>query len=280
MMKSAKKLRLAAMALAAVMCIGTGSIHRTEAAQMTRKAPSISIEGVGYNGAVKLVDGITYVKVREFAEKLGAKVTWNGTTGQANVSRSGLNLTVGCSDGYFKANGYYLWFNGASFVEGGRIYVPLRAIGSAFGYDTYWNGKKYSAELTLSNNANTKPTYSQDDLYWLSRIISAEAEGEPFEGKLAVGTVVLNRVRSSEFPNTIYGVIFDRKNGIQFTPVANGTIYGNPDNESITAAKTCLEGNTLRGDILFFMNASLAESYWISSSRRYVTTIGNHDFYA
>ena len=280
MMKSAKKLRFAATALAAVMCIGAGSIRSVHAAETVMDIPNVRLEGDRYNGAVKLVDGITYVKIREFAEGLGATVNWNGETGQASVTSDGLDLTVGCSDGYFKANGYYLWFKGESFVEGERIYVPLRAIGSAFGYDTHWNGSRFTAELKQSEDTSFSQSYTADDLYWLSRIISAEAEGESFKGKLAVGTVVLNRVRSSEFPNTVYGVIFDRKNGVQFTPVANGAIYSNPDSESILAAKACLEGNTLRDDILFFMNASIAESYWISSTRRYVTSIGNHDFYA
>ncbi len=280
MMKSAKKLRFAAMALAAVTCIGAGSIRSVHGAETKREIPGVKLEGNSYNGSVKLVDGVTYVKIREFAEGLGAKVSWNSETGQASVTSKGLDLTVGCSDGYFKANGYYLWFKGESFVEGERIYVPLRAIGSAFGFDTHWNSNRFTAELSQSGNSSFKPSYTADDLYWLSRIISAEAEGESFEGKLAVGTVVLNRVRNSEFPNSIYGVIFDRKNGIQFTPVANGEIYKQPDSDSVAAAKACLEGNTLRDDILFFMNASLAESYWISSTRRYVTTIGNHDFYA
>lgn len=279
-MKSANTLRCAAATLAAVMCIGSGGMRSAHGAEAVRDIPEVKLEGTRYDGTVKLIDGITYVKIREFAEGLGARVTWNGDAGLASVTSDGLDLTVGCSDGYFKANGYYLWFNGESFVEDERIYVPLRAIGTAFGYDTAWNGRQFSAELRESANSSIKVPYSADDLYWLSRIISAEAEGESFQGKLAVGTVVLNRVKSSEFPNTVYGVIFDRKNGVQFTPVANGEIYGEPDAESILAAKTCLEGNTLRGDILFFMNASIAESFWISSSRRYVTTIGNHDFYA
>jgi len=280
MMKSANMLRCAAVTLAAGMCSGAGGVRSVHGAAAAREVPEVKLEGNNYDGAVKLIDGITYVKIREFAEGLGARVTWNGESGLASVKSDGLDLTVGCSDGYFKANGYYLWFNGESFVEGERIYVPLRAIGTAFGYDTHWNGKRFTAELTESGNISVRPQYSADDLYWLSRIISAEAEGESFEGKLAVGTVVLNRVRNIEFPNTVYGVICDRKKCGQFTPVANGEIYGEPDAESILAAKTCLEGNTLRGDILFFMNASIAESFWISSSRRYVTTIGNHDFYA
>ncbi|MBR4933000.1 MAG: cell wall hydrolase [Clostridia bacterium] len=156
------------------------------------------------------------------------------------------------------------------------MYVPLRAIGSIFGYATTWNSESFTASL----NGGVSPSYTEDELYWLSRIISAEAEGESYMGKLAVGTVVLNRVHSSEFPDTIYGVIFDRKNGVQFTPVANGTIYKTPDSESIAAARECLEGGTVDGDILFFMNASLAESFWISAQRKHVMTVGNHDFYA
>ena len=90
----------------------------------------------------------------------------------------------------------------------------------------------------------------------------------------------MNRVRSDSFPNSVYGVIFDRVGGVQFTPVANGTIYRSPDSESVIAAKLCLEGGSVNGDILFFLNARLAESFWITQNRRYVMTVGNHDFYA
>jgi N-acetylmuramoyl-L-alanine amidase len=99
------------------------------------------------------------------------------------------------------------------------------------------------------------------------------------KGKLAVGNVILNRVRSSAYPNTIYGVIFDRKYGTQFSPVANGTIYNTPTADSIIAAKMCLEGYSLSSDILYFVNPKKAPNSWIAQNRTYAFTVGNHAFF-
>ena len=121
--------------------------------------------------------------------------------------------------------------------------------------------------------------YNADQVYWLARIISAEARGESMKGKLAVGNVVLNRVRSTAFPNTVYGVIFDRKYGTQFSPVANGTIYNTPTVDSIIAAKMCLEGYSLSSDILYFVNPQKAPDSWIAQNREYVFSVGNHAFF-
>jgi N-acetylmuramoyl-L-alanine amidase len=126
-----------------------------------------------------------------------------------------------------------------------------------------------------------KHEYTKDELYWLSRIIEAEAGGESFKGKLAVGNVVLNRVKDARFPSTIYGVIFDCSTGVyQFSPVANGTVYNTPSADSVEAAKQCLEGKNVVGNALFFMNGAIAETAWIAYNRPYIMTIGNHQFYA
>ena len=113
----------------------------------------------------------------------------------------------------------------------------------------------------------------------MSRIISAESRGEPLAGKLAVGTVVLNRVASSQFPDTIYGVIFDDKWGVQFTPTANGTIYQEPTAESVLAAKLCLDGAREAGDSLYFLAPKIATNHWVMENRELVAIIGNHWFY-
>ena len=278
-MKSAKKLRFVSALLAAVFIIGSGFAVRTDAKEVRSAVPQVRLDGRAYTGKVSLDDGVTYVGLREFSEKLGADVSWDARDGRATVKTGTLELTYKVGETGFVSGGRYLYFTGSSYVSGGRIYVPLRALGTAFGYEVYWDAVGFCANLT-SQGSSGGAGYSQDDLYWLSRIISAEAEGESFTGKLAVGSVVLNRVRSSEFPNTIDGVIFDRKNGVQFTPVANGNIYKTPDADSVRAARLCLEGNIVRDDILFFMNSAIAESFWISSNCRYVMTIGKHDFYA
>lgn len=122
--------------------------------------------------------------------------------------------------------------------------------------------------------------YDYEDLYWLSRIISAESRGEPFIGQLAVGTVVINRTRSDYYPDTIYEVIFDRLGGVQFTPASTGSVYRDPTESSILAAKLCLEGFSLDEGILFFFNSKLAAGSWITSNRTYTMTVGQHDFYS
>ena len=100
-------------------------------------------------------------------------------------------------------------------------------------------------------------------------------------GKIAVGNVVLNRVENAEYPSSVYGVIFDDKGGVQFTPVANGTIENEPSEESVMAAKICLENYKLsHHNILFFLNPQISTSTWIPDNRDFIMTIGRHDFYA
>ena len=107
----------------------------------------------------------------------------------------------------------------------------------------------------------------------------AEAEGEPPEGQIAVGNVVLNRVASHDFPNTIYAVIFDRVGGVQFEPVLNGTIYCMPSAAAVEAAKRALSGENVAGDSLFFLNPEKAQSLWMTRERTFFAHIGHHDFY-
>ena len=144
-----------------------------------------------------------------------------------------------------------------------------------------WKAASRTVELTRTGERllDASSFYNADDLYWLSRIINAEAGGESLEGKIAVGNVVLNRKASPMYPNSIYGVIFDRKHGTQFTPVVTGTIYRTPSAESVIAAKICLEGHSISREALFFMNPRIATSNWIAKNCRFLFRIGNHDFY-
>ncbi|MBU5425352.1 cell wall hydrolase [Tissierella pigra] len=142
----------------------------------------------------------------------------------------------------------------------------------------------YNKSTTVSRGTSTlrssSRNYSDEDLLWLARIIEAEASGESYEGKVAVGNVILNRVDSKEFPNTIYGVIFEYyKNIPQFSPVAEGTIYNKPSEESIKAAKDALNGVRPVGNSTYFFNPSKSAGTWIVKNKTYVTKIGGHSFY-
>lgn len=131
-----------------------------------------------------------------------------------------------------------------------------------------------------ASNRSGVTKWDRDNIYWLARIIHAEAAGEPYLGQVAVGNVVMNRVASPGFPNTIYNVIFQYTNGIpQFSPVADGTIYNTPSASCMKAAEDAYWGSKPVGGALFFFNPKKSSGSWIVRNRQYVTTIGNHAFY-
>lgn len=229
-----------------------------------------------------IINSITYVPLRNFCNLLDeCSFSWNGLTATATVKTDHLTLTVQNNSLYIIANGHYFYTVGKVMNLGGHMYVPIRPLARAFAEELTWNAGARCVELKTGTGvrAVAQASYDADEVYWLSRIISAEAKGEPLTGQIAVGNVVLNRVRSSAYPNTIYGVIFDRKHGTQFSPVSFGTIYNKPTESAVIAAKICLEGYSLSDSILFFMNPRIATNNWIVRNRPFAFRIGNHDFY-
>ncbi len=117
-------------------------------------------------------------------------------------------------------------------------------------------------------------TQNNNDLYLLAKCIYAESRGEVYEGMVAVGAVILNRVNSPDFPNTVYGVIYQPW---AFTAVNDGQINLEPNQTAYKAAQDALNGWDPTYGCLFYYNPKVATSSWIYS-RQVVTTIGNHVF--
>ena len=234
-----------------------------------------------FSGRATIINSTTYVAFRDFSANYGAKVTWNALTRTAHASHGTRSISAKESTYYVQCDGRYFYTVEPIRIINDTLYVPIRAISRAFGVDVTWDNAKRAVRLTSTGKmpVSADEFYKSADLYWLSRIISAEAKGEVFRGQMAVGNVVINRVASPLYPSTIYGVIFDRKGGTQFSPVAYGTIYQTPTESSVIAAKVCLEGYSISNDILFFMNPRIATNNWISKNRPFAFTIGNHDFY-
>jgi N-acetylmuramoyl-L-alanine amidase len=161
------------------------------------------------------------------------------------------------------------------------MYAPVLLLAKAFDAKISWDSALHGFRITRGSGGIMSGArfYNEDHVFWLSRIINAESGAEPLLGKIAVGNVILNRVRSGAYPNTIYGVIFDKRYGVQFSPTANGTIYNTPNAESIIAAKICLEGYTVSDKIIYFVNPVKAPNSWASKNRPYFGTIGNHVFF-
>ena len=240
---------------------------------------SAVVGGVSLGNEALHINGIYYLPVRASFNALGAHVSYNSSTRTVTVTMSGLVLTA--TDGAYVvyANDRPLFnFSPAVVMSNGRMYIPASTLAKAVGLSM-------STEDGVSLKGSVKPLahaskfYREDEVLWLARIIMAEAGGESLLGQIAVGDVILNRVKSDLFPNTIWSVIFDRKYGVQFSPVANGTIYNTPSFTATLAAKICLEGVSLSDNAMYFLNPVLAHSNWIVNNRTYAYTIGNHDFY-
>lgn len=128
-----------------------------------------------------------------------------------------------------------------------------------------FNSSSSSSSSTSSNSSN---------LNLLARIIYGEARGEPYTGQVAVGAVVMNRVKSSSFPNTISGVIYQSG---AFDAVRDGQINLTPDSTAKKAAQDALNGWDPTYGAIYYFNPATATNKWIWS-RPMTVTIGNHRF--
>lgn len=130
--------------------------------------------------------------------------------------------------------------------------------------------------VTLGSSSATtaSATILSADHRLLAKLVYAEARGETYKGQVAVAAVVLNRVRSSSFPNTISGVIYQTN---AFSCVNNGSINNTPDNSCIRAARDAMNGWDPTGGCLYYYNPKTASDNWIRS-RTVKTVIGNHSF--
>lgn len=125
-----------------------------------------------------------------------------------------------------------------------------------------------------ASNTSSNSSYSESEIYLLAKVIYGEARGESYTGQVAVGAVVLNRVKSSSFPNTISGVVYQP---YAFTAVADGQINLVPNESAKKAARDALNGWDPSGGALYYYNPKTATSSWIFS-RTTIVTIGNHVF--
>ncbi len=223
------------------------------------------------------INQTNYLSIRSVAEALfpDAQVTWQD--GQCVVTAPGLSLTARSGDPYLVVNGRYLYVPDGIQTEEHSILAPVRTLCTAFGTEVTWNSADNTIDITGSPSPLTGG-YDEESLLWLSRVINAESGNQPLLGKIAVGTVILNRVDSPLFPDTIRDVVFDSRYGsYQFSTVTNGSIYDPPNAESEIAAKLCLDGARAAGSSLYFNVDGL--NCWASNNRPYAMTIAGHDFY-
>ena len=136
-------------------------------------------------------------------------------------------------------------------------------------------GKRTLAAMGISSSSSSSSgSYSSNDIYLLAKVIGAEARGESYTGQVAVGAVVLNRVKHSSFPDTISGVVYQSG---AFSCVTDSNWNTTPNDTAKKAAQDAINGWDPSGGAIYYYNPKTATSAWIRT-RPIITTIGNHVF--
>ncbi|GBF12414.1 cell wall hydrolase [Tepidibacillus sp. HK-1] len=215
-----------------------------------------------------ILNNATYVPIRFVSEALFYNVDWDNTTKTVYISEK---ITYNVQEG-----------------------DTLASIGQVFGIPVKdlkaWNqiadennlpvGSKIyleSVEVTTVDQLKAKAviSFQDEELEWLAKIIYLEAGNEPYEGQVAVGAVIINRVLEDSFANSIYDVIFAKG---QFTPVRTGEIYKvTPSDSAYKAAREALEGVDPVEGALYFYNPKVTKSSFFTQ-KKVIKTIGNHRF--
>ncbi len=232
-----------------------------------------------------LEKGYTMVPIRTISDALSCDtIHWNEKTRTAVIQKDSTSISIAADSKTALVNEKKVSLDASAKLRADRLYVPIRFVAETFGTQVRWDNESYTVHITAKNVSvptflHGERGYSDEDLYWLSRIVHAESQGESMSGKIGVANVVLNRVRSDDFADTVQEVIFDRNYGVQFTPTANGTIYQTPLGDSIVAAKRAFLGENTIGESLYFLNPRISTSFWIVNNRTFYKRIGRHDFY-
>ncbi|NLU06718.1 MAG: cell wall hydrolase [Clostridiales bacterium] len=158
------------------------------------------------------------------------------------------------------------------------LFIPSQNVSSRTISNTNSNLFNEQEEVVQVFNCSDQKIYiTREDVDLMAKVVYAESNCEPFEGKVAVASVILNRLQYPEFPKTVKGVVTQRG---AFSCVKNGSIDVTANKESYNAVSQALRGVDPTGKSIFFYNPKIATSQWMKNIRKKnVKSIGNHVFF-
>jgi hypothetical protein len=216
----------------------------------------IDMDTMGY-----IESGLTYLPIRFFVQALGAKdIIWQPEQQMAVITTADnqvLRLSAGESTASIDEEP--INFGKALPFHSGRLFVPISELKDYLGFSIAYDPQTIHVSIEKSgiviNPELIAAPIDEETWLWLARIVEVEAMGQPMENKIAVANVVLNRVGSDDFPDTVYDVIFQIDVHTQFPPAyKDGFREIVPSDASMQAAKAALQGVNNIEDCLFFNN--------------------------
>ncbi|WP_449353891.1 spore cortex-lytic enzyme [Virgibacillus natechei] len=220
-----------------------------------------------YNGNIDGVFGWgTYWALRNFQYEFGLNI--DGIAGQTTKNK--LTQSSNYDESYVKDQ----INQGNDFTHYGGDSNQNQSSSGGEGDGTNAEGEATEGQTASTASVNVPQGYSQNDIQLMANAVHGEARGEPYVGKVAVASVILNRVESSTFPNTASGVIFEPR---AFTAVADGQIWLEPDETATKAVLDAINGWDPSGNAIYYFNPDTATSDWIWT-RQQIKKIGKHIF--
>lgn len=225
--------------------------------------------------------GTTYIPLRAFSDAIGGEIKWDNEESAAKMKKSGHTFVFYPEKEYCIIDGEKKDYS--SVIYKNLTFIPVRAVSEALGYDVFWEEEYLTVKISAPDiyipRESRDYSYSYEDIKCLSKIIQIESGYEHFKAKLGVAGTVVNRVKSSQFPNTVKDVIFDTKYGVQFPPAHTDLFNNTPSKESVIAAKCALNGVNLVGNSLYFTDKRNASSTWVHRNREHYCDIYGMSFY-
>lgn len=230
----------------------------------------IYVDGQLVESAAAVADnGVTYVSLyyTTLALRPGSHLRPDGM-----MEGEDFLLAAWPGQAYMACNGRFLYIPGLvrSHPETYETLVPVRALATALGATVEWkDGGVYLTTVGAALESGDT-YYNATDLDLIARVVQHESGNQPLAGKIGVANVILNRVKSSQFPGTVHEVLFQKN---QFTGATNAT----PKAEAIIAAKLAMDGANTVGNACWFNG--VGKAFWASRHKSLIVTIGNHSFY-
>lgn len=228
-----------------------------------------------------LIEGTTYIPLRAFSDAVGGEIFWNETEKAATMEKDGHSFVFYPEQSRCVIDG--IDSNYTSVLYNNLTFIPVRAVSETLAYEVFWDEFYLTVKITAPGveipEAFRDYPYTYEDMLYLGKITQIESGYEPFIVKLGVAGTVMNRVKSPKFPDTVKGVVFDTKYGVQFPPAHTSKIEVTPTKDTMIAAKCALRGVQVVGDSLYFIDTNVASGSWAHNNRPYHCTLHGMNFY-